>query len=84
MKQPFFVGGIKDVEVAKGSAFGAMIAFIVTFGISIVVWIRDTKQKRRAHILSRHTYDQVPPPEGLQDYEIGLDLPTSATEAVFT
>lgn len=44
MKQPFFIGGIEDVEVAKGSAFGAAGTFFFTFLISILYMIKEGRQ----------------------------------------
>lgn len=42
MNQPFFVGGIEDVEKAKGNAFGAAALFFFIFLISIVHLIMDS------------------------------------------
>jgi hypothetical protein len=39
--QPFFIGGIKDVDDAKNSAFGAAGTFFLTFLISIIYLIAD-------------------------------------------
>jgi hypothetical protein len=39
--QPFFIGGIDDVEKAKSSAFGAAGTFFFTFLISILYLIAD-------------------------------------------
>lgn len=44
MYQPFFIGGIEDVEVAKGSAFGAAGTFLFTFVVSIVFMINDARK----------------------------------------
>ena len=41
--QPFFLGGIDDVEKAKGSAFGAAGTFFFTFLISILYLIADAQ-----------------------------------------
>ena len=49
MKQPFFVGGIEDVEAAKGSAFGAAGTFFFTFVVSMLYMIREA---RRVTLLS--------------------------------
>lgn len=76
--QPFYVGGVDDVKVSKGSAFGAMYAFIATFVISLVMALRDARRKRRQSILARHAYVQVPPLNQIEHYEINLDLPLSA------
>ena len=43
MKQPFFVGGIEDVEAAKGSAFGAAGTFFFTFVVSMMYMIRQAR-----------------------------------------
>jgi len=40
--QPFFIGGVADVEIAKNSAFGAAGTFFFTFLISILYLIADT------------------------------------------
>ena len=42
MNQPFFVGGIEDVDKAKGNAFGAAALFFFIFLISIVHLIMDS------------------------------------------
>jgi hypothetical protein len=44
MKQPFFMGGIDDVEVAKGSAFGAAGTFFFTFIVSILYMMHDAQR----------------------------------------
>lgn len=44
MKQPFFVGGIEDVEAAKGSAFGAAGTFFFTFLVSMLYMIREARR----------------------------------------
>jgi hypothetical protein len=44
IKQPFFIGGIEDVEVAKGSAFGAAAMFFFTFLFSILYMIREGRR----------------------------------------
>jgi hypothetical protein len=58
MKQPFFVGGIDNVESAKGSAFGAAGTFFFTFLVSISYMIR---QGRRATATTTAT-DDTPNP----------------------
>lgn len=47
MKQPFFIGGIDNVETAKGSAFGAAATFFFTFLVSISLMIRDARRLAR-------------------------------------
>jgi len=42
MHQPFYVGGIDDVEKAKGNAFGAAGLFFFIFVISMVHLIMDS------------------------------------------
>jgi hypothetical protein len=44
MKQPFFIGGIEDVEKSKASAFGAAGTFFFTFVISILYMIHDAQR----------------------------------------
>jgi hypothetical protein len=43
--QPFFIGGIRNVEEAKGSAFGAAATFLVCFLASVSLMIRDTRRQ---------------------------------------
>lgn len=42
MKQPFFVGGIENVDQSTGNAFGAAAVFFFIFVISMVHLIMDT------------------------------------------
>jgi hypothetical protein len=44
MKQPFYVGGIEDVEQSTGNAFGAAALFFFIFIISMVHLIMDAMQ----------------------------------------
>jgi hypothetical protein len=44
MRQPFFIGGIEDVEKAKGSAFGAAGTFFFTFMVSMLYIIKDARR----------------------------------------
>lgn len=39
--QPFYIGGIEDVQHAKNSAYGAMAMFILTFILSVLYIIFD-------------------------------------------
>mmetsp|Transcript_15402 Transcript_15402/g.38249 ORF Transcript_15402/g.38249 Transcript_15402/m.38249 type:complete len:131 (+) Transcript_15402:394-786(+) len=39
--QPFYIGGIEDVEHSKKSAYGAMAMFILTFILSVLYIIFD-------------------------------------------
>lgn len=41
MKQPFYIGGIRDVEEAKGSAFGAAGLFLFIFVVAIISLVRN-------------------------------------------
>lgn len=47
MKQPFYIGGIEDVERAKSSAFGAAATFLFTFVVSIAYMIMDAQKLTR-------------------------------------
>jgi hypothetical protein len=83
-KQPFFVGGIEDFEEARGAAYGAMWAYVVTFGIATVLTLRDSRRAHRESVITSSTYDQVPALD-IQDYEVDLqDLPSSVEEGVYT
>ena len=44
MKQPFFIGGIENVEKAKGSAFGAAGAFFFTFLVSVFFLLKEGRR----------------------------------------
>lgn len=68
VQQPFFIGGIEDVDRAKSSAFGAAGMFVFTFVVSIGVLIRggsnEMAQRRgeatRSHGGGPAEYGQVP------------------------
>lgn len=47
--QAFFISGIEDVDTASGSAFGAMIMFVLTFVFSLYgIYYDSTKQSEIA------------------------------------
>jgi hypothetical protein len=58
-----------------------MWAYVVTFGLSIILLVRDNRRQHRDGVIMRSTYRQVPMLPGL-DYE--LDLPSSVDEGVYT
>ena len=66
MKQPFYVGGIHDVEKSKSSAFGAAGMFFFTFIVSIFYMIHDARRVMEEdsdhprHSSRRGEYGQVP------------------------
>ena len=94
--QPFYIGGIEDVQHAKKSAYGAMAMFILTFILSVLYIIFDvirdavgggrrnnTNIRRRSGV----DYDGVmtgPEPHVLQQNNANLDLPPSVEQAHFT
>jgi 2-methylisocitrate lyase-like PEP mutase family enzyme len=83
-KQPFFIGGIEDYSKARGAAYGAMWAYVVSFGIAVVLALRDARKQRREEAVRRATYDQVPALD-IQEYDVNLqDLPSSVDEGIFT
>lgn len=84
-KQPFFIGGIEDFGKARGAAFGAMWAYVITFVFSLILEFRDTKRKHREDVIMRSTYGQVPNLP-IQEYDAEDDLPSSSVEdaGVFT
>jgi len=44
--QPFYMAGIEDPVAAKGSAFGAMVFFLVTFGLSVFGIFYNSSHKK--------------------------------------
>jgi len=44
--QPFYIGGLEDVDAAKNNAFGAMFLFIGTFILSMAGIARDNATKK--------------------------------------
>ena len=44
IKQPFFILGIHDVELAKGNAFGAAGTFLFTFLLSIFYLLKEGRR----------------------------------------
>ena len=63
--QSFYIAGLEDPEKAKGSAFGAMFMFILTFGASIYGIHHDAASKQ----------EEIQP-EGGEGYQLN----TGATE----
>ena len=60
MNQPFYIGGIDDVEKAKGNAFGAAALFFFIFLISMVHLIMDSMKHGsvvRATVSAAHDDD---------------------------
>ncbi len=47
-KQPFFIGGIEDVEVAASSAYGAFFMFMFVFVLSAVGMYYDANYGKKA------------------------------------
>jgi hypothetical protein len=90
MKQPFFMGGIDDVEVAKGSAFGAAGTFFLTFILSVTYMYHDAKRLAEERNIEQNggetrsggregNYGQVPAPPTMfryfDDAPVDTDLP---------
>ena len=67
--QPFFIGGIEDVDEAKTNAFGAMGMFLICFILSMIgIWY-DSQYK---------VEPSTSEPEG--DYQLSHDgVPTYGT-----
>ena len=80
-RQPFFIGGVTDYNQARGAAYGAMWAYLVTFGICAIMVIRDNRRQHRDGIIMRSTYRQVPM---LPMYDYEIELPSSVDEGVYT
>lgn len=78
-RQPFFVGGIEDVKLARSSAFGSCYMYCATFGISLVITYRETRKKRQELTLSRQQNDAMTPLQGFRD----IELPASVTDSEF-
>mmetsp|Transcript_2721 Transcript_2721/g.4039 ORF Transcript_2721/g.4039 Transcript_2721/m.4039 type:complete len:110 (+) Transcript_2721:177-506(+) len=82
--QPFFIGGIEDFQKARGAAYGAMWAYVITFILSVILDFRDAKRKHRESVIMRSTYGQVPNLD-IQEYDVQEELPSSSVdEGVFT
>jgi len=72
MYQPFFIGGIDNINESKNSAFGAAGLFFFTFIASVMVLLRDGAnhiahqrgEARRGHGGGRAEYGQVASIEG--------------------
>ena len=67
VKQPFFIGGIQDVEEAKGSAFGAAGLFLFCFVVAIFFLVRGDGNRSHSSELETTAvgrYGQVPTSEG--------------------
>jgi len=47
-KQPFFIGGIEDIEVATESAFGAFFMFMFVFVLSAIGMWYDSNFGKKA------------------------------------
>lgn len=47
--QPTFITGIHDYDAARSSALGAMMAFGVTFGLSVFILVRNSKKNGEGH-----------------------------------
>jgi len=47
-KQPFFIAGIEDVEVATNSAYGAFFMFMFVFVLSAIGMYYDTNYGKKA------------------------------------
>ena len=39
--QPFFITGLPDIDLARQNAFGALMTFCTTFGISVFMIMKD-------------------------------------------
>lgn len=85
MKQPFFIGGIDDVTVAKNSAFGAAAMFFFTFLFSMLYSLRrdqqvgtDREYELQQRFRNGTSYGEVP----LQDYEPNEEF--SDSRGIFT
>jgi hypothetical protein len=47
--QPFFIGGIEDVDNAQKSAYGAFFMFLFTFVVSAIgMWYDSTFSKQQS------------------------------------
>jgi hypothetical protein len=94
--QPFYIGGIKDVEQAKTNAYGAMATFIFTFIVAVLYLIVDVirtvasgGRRNGASDVRRRSgveYDGIAraDPHILQQTTTNLDLPPSVEQAHFS
>lgn len=91
--QPFFIGGIEDLEQARSNAYGGAGTFLCIFVLSVVYLVFDAlrgggnNNARRESRRSRgHEYDSVATsgidgPDFMMDH---LELPPSVEQARFT
>ena len=89
--QPFFIGGIDDVKKATDNAYGAMMAYIFTFLLCVLIMIKeaissggngDGSTSRRR---SGNEYSDIPQSSDARDeYEMNLNLPPSVHEGAFS
>ena len=47
--QPFFITGIDDVEATRASDFGALLTFVGTFALSMVVMRREGSGEKEGY-----------------------------------
>lgn len=88
--QPFYIGGIEDLEQAKSNAYGGVGSFLFIFLLSVIYLVFDALQgggKENFRVESRHSggveYDAVPT-SGMGGPDLMHEFPTSAEEAQFT
>jgi hypothetical protein len=74
IKQPFYIGGIDNLETCKGSAFGAAGAFLFTFLLSIGYLIqsgRPGQGVRRERVIFDDYDDRFPMTSQQSEREAG-------------
>ena len=88
--QPLFMGGIEDHKVSTSNAYGAMVMFIITFGVSVVYLTQDTLTSSSTVARRRRSgrdYEGVPTATDdvvMHDYAMNLDLPSSVHEGIYS
>ena len=96
--QPFYMGGIDDVDASIKTAYKAMVTFGLTFAASVVFLMSEgngvddgmsAASSRRRPGLQSHQYEGVPtnqsgPNSVMHNYALSLELPPSVEQGGFS
>ena len=94
--QPFYIGGIEDLDQARSNAYGGAGTFLFVFILSVVYLVFDAlrgggnnRNRRESRISRGNEYDAVSlsgldGTEQMMENMANLELPPSVQEARFT